>query len=87
MGQQNPTGPALWSAEEPNLYILVLSLLNPDGAHVESESCQVQQHLVLFDFSHTLPHASILVSGYSRDLGRSGLCAECGSDVAAALPT
>lgn len=45
MGQQNPTGPALWSAEDPNLYILVLSLLSPDGAHVESESCQVQQHL------------------------------------------
>ncbi|KAA6422205.1 MAG: hydrolyzing O-glycosyl compounds [Trebouxia sp. A1-2] len=35
------SGPALWSAEEPNLYILVLSLIAPDGSHVESESCQV----------------------------------------------
>ena len=35
-------GPALWSAEEPNLYILVLSLIAPDGSHVESESCQVR---------------------------------------------
>ena len=43
MGQQEPTGPALWSAEEPNLYILVLSLLAPDGSHIESESCQVMQ--------------------------------------------
>lgn len=41
IGQQDPTGPALWSAEEPNLYILVLTLLSPDGSHIESESCQV----------------------------------------------
>ena len=38
---QGEAGPALWSAEEPNLYILVLSLIAPDGSHVESESCQV----------------------------------------------
>lgn len=37
------SGPALWSAEEPNLYILVLSLIAPDGSHVESESCQVRK--------------------------------------------
>ena len=41
MMQQGDAGPALWSAEEPNLYILVLSLIAPDGSHVESESCQV----------------------------------------------
>lgn len=39
--QQGDAGPALWSAEEPSLYILVLSLIAPDGSHVESESCQV----------------------------------------------
>lgn len=39
---QGEAGPALWSAEEPNLYILVLSLIAPDGSHVESESCQVR---------------------------------------------
>ena len=39
--QQGSAGPALWSAEEPNLYILVLSLIGPDGSHIESESCQV----------------------------------------------
>ncbi|KAK9846491.1 hypothetical protein WJX81_005231 [Elliptochloris bilobata] len=33
--------PALWSAEAPNLYVLVLSLLGTGGAHIESESCQV----------------------------------------------
>lgn len=42
MMQQGDAGPALWSAEEPNLYILVLSLIAPDGSHVESESCQVR---------------------------------------------
>lgn len=41
---QGKAGPALWSAEEPNLYILVLSLIAPDGSHVESESCQVSTH-------------------------------------------
>lgn len=41
--QEGIAGPALWSAEEPNLYILVMSLIAPDGSHVESESCQVGQ--------------------------------------------
>lgn len=31
----------LWSAETPHLYVLVLSLVDKSGAHVESESCQV----------------------------------------------
>lgn len=31
----------LWSAEEPNLYILVLKLYNNEGQLLESESCQV----------------------------------------------
>lgn len=31
----------LWSAEEPNLYILVLKLYNKEGHFLESESCQV----------------------------------------------
>ena len=52
MMDQGSSGPALWSAEEPNLYILVLSLMAPDGSHVESESCQVrklqQQPLLCF---------------------------------------
>ena len=34
--------PALWSAEAPNLYVLVLTLLGRDGAHIESESCQAR---------------------------------------------
>lgn len=33
--------PALWSAEEPNLYILVLSLVTKQGEHIDSESSQV----------------------------------------------
>lgn len=34
--------PALWSAEAPNLYVLVLTLLGRDDAHIESESCQAR---------------------------------------------
>ena len=34
--------PALWSAEAPNLYVLVLTLLGQDDAHIESESCQAR---------------------------------------------
>ena len=35
--------PALWSAEEPNLYYLVLTLRAKDGSIIECESCQVRQ--------------------------------------------
>lgn len=34
--------PQLWSAEEPNLYVLVLSLLDKGGKLLEAESCQVR---------------------------------------------
>lgn len=33
--------PLLWSAEEPNLYVLVLSLLDKQKTLIEAESCQV----------------------------------------------
>ena len=33
--------PALWSAEEPNLYVLVISVVTTDGVHLDSESVQV----------------------------------------------
>ena len=33
--------PQLWSAEEPNLYILVLSLYDEADNLLEAESCQV----------------------------------------------
>lgn len=33
--------PRIWSAEEPHLYVLVISLVDADGGHIESESCQV----------------------------------------------
>lgn len=38
-GQGQP--PALWSAEEPHLYYLVLTLRAKDGSIIECESCQV----------------------------------------------
>lgn len=39
MAEDEP--PLLWSAEEPNLYVLVLSLLDGSDQLLESESCQV----------------------------------------------
>ena len=38
-GQGPP--PALWSAENPQLYYLVLTLRAKDGSIIECESCQV----------------------------------------------
>ena len=34
--------PALWSAEEPNLYLLVLALKGRQGEVLEYEACQVR---------------------------------------------
>lgn len=34
--------PRLWSAEDPALYILVISLITPEGQTLECESCQVR---------------------------------------------
>ena len=34
--------PVLWSAEEPNLYILVLTLVNSQGQHLDTESTQAR---------------------------------------------
>ncbi|MBC8079321.1 MAG: DUF4981 domain-containing protein [Gorillibacterium sp.] len=33
--------PLLWSAEEPNLYTLVLTLVDPEGREIDYESCKV----------------------------------------------
>ena len=41
MLQEGAQAPRLWSAEEPHLYILVLSLLSPKGDVIEAESTQV----------------------------------------------
>ena len=41
MLREGTQAPRLWSAEEPNLYILVLSLLSPQGDVIEAESTQV----------------------------------------------
>lgn len=42
MLQQAEGGPRLWSAEEPHLYVLVLSVLTPTGDVIEAESTQVR---------------------------------------------
>lgn len=43
-GQGPP--PALWSAEEPHLYYLLLTLRAKDGSIIECESCQVSSLLL-----------------------------------------
>ncbi|MBQ3940644.1 MAG: DUF4981 domain-containing protein [Oscillospiraceae bacterium] len=39
--EQNVTAPALWSAEHPNLYALLLTLRDASGTAVETVSCQL----------------------------------------------
>ncbi len=39
--QANIKNPLLWTAETPNLYTLVLSLVNPQGTVVEADRCRV----------------------------------------------
>ena len=56
--------PELWSAEEPNLYVLVLSLLDEAGGLIESESCQVPPSckwriLVVTSLKTPAPHAQV----------------------------
>ena len=46
-GQGAP--PALWSAEEPHLYYLVLTLRGKDGHVIEAESCQVWRNADVHD--------------------------------------
>ena len=41
MMQQSNGPPLLWSAEEPHLYVLVLSVLTSSGDVIEAESTQV----------------------------------------------
>lgn len=48
---QGEEPPQLWSAEEPNLYVLVLSLLDGEKKLLEAESCQVR-HLCLLHNQH-----------------------------------
>ena len=41
MLKQSGGPPLLWSAEEPHLYVLVLSVLTDSGDVIEAESTQV----------------------------------------------
>lgn len=55
--------PLLWSSEEPNLYVLVLTLVDKDGQHLESESAQVCAGPVTVQASqHTTPFAWITLA-------------------------
>ena len=61
MMEVGSSGPSLWSAEEPHLYILVLSLIAPDGSHLESESCQVNIVLAAQPKPEYADHALLIV--------------------------
>ncbi|CAL8464023.1 g3558 [Coccomyxa elongata] len=59
--------PALWNAEEPNLYILVLSLVTQDGEHLDSESTQVGFREVVIEGRQLLVNRRpIMVKGVNR---------------------
>lgn len=48
--------PALWSAEEPNVYVAVLSVVTKDGQHLDSESTQVVLSALCAISLHTIMH-------------------------------
>ena len=50
MMKQSEGAPLLWSAEEPHLYVLVLSVLTSSGDVIEAESTQVVLHNVFVWF-------------------------------------
>eukprot|EP00884_Botryococcus_braunii_P014326 jgi/Botrbrau1/22895/Bobra.0065s0048.1 len=57
----------LWSAEEPNLYILVLTLLDKAGSPLESESCQVGVRRVeMRDCQLLVNGKAVLLKGVNR---------------------
>jgi len=59
--------PALWSAEEPNLYALVLTLVGPDGSVLECESTQVGLRTVeVSDRALKVNGVPIYVKGVNR---------------------
>jgi beta-galactosidase len=59
--------PALWSAEEPNLYAVVLTLVGPDGTVLEAESAQVGLRTVeVSDRALKVNGVPIYVKGVNR---------------------
>ncbi|CAL5226900.1 g9773 [Coccomyxa viridis] len=59
--------PALWSAEEPNLYVLVLSVVTTDGEHLDSESVQVGFRDVVIEGRQLLVNRKpIMIKGVNR---------------------
>lgn len=46
--------PLLWSAEEPHLYALVISLLDKEKTLLEAESCQVGCSLLHAQFEESV---------------------------------
>ncbi|MDX6018928.1 beta-galactosidase [Scandinavium sp. V105_16] len=60
-------GPLLWSAECPHLYRLTVSLLNADGALLETEACDVGfRRVAIVDGLLTLNGQPLLVRGVNR---------------------
>jgi beta-galactosidase len=61
------TGPRMWSAEDPYLYSLVLSLRNPRGKVIESRSCKVGFRKVEIREGHLLLNGQpIMLQGVNR---------------------
>lgn len=59
--------PRLWSAETPHLYVLVLTLVGPDGTHIESESCQVGfRQVAITDRALRVNGRRVMIRGVNR---------------------
>ena len=63
--------PLLWSAEEPHLYVLVLSVLSPSGEVIEAESTQVCPPPIPLSITVRVP------LGCSRKRHNSGRLCQC----------
>jgi beta-galactosidase len=59
--------PALWSAETPTLYVLVATLLAPDGSEIESVACRIGFRTVeVRDRAFLINGKRVLIKGANR---------------------
>ena len=61
------TAPSLWSAELPNLYILIVSLISPEGDMIEYSSCRVGfRRIELENQQLLINRKAVLIKGVNR---------------------
>ncbi len=59
--------PALWSAEQPNLYTLTVALIDPDGKEVETVACRVGfRRIEVADRELRINNQAVMFKGVNR---------------------